>query len=195
MISLATVPFFLSFKDFISDLDCISEKGVINNDVYEQSSLIIFSGGEDINPQIYGEENLFSHFNTSRDRIELHILERALEDNKKILGVCRGHQLINAYLGGKLIQDLNHSKFYHAGYHNLEILKDDSVVNKFFFDGVNSLHHQGVIKVGKGLTPTSFHNGVFESCENNLIITTQFHPEFMNDSQDFFDYIVEWSKK
>lgn len=190
MIALAHPAFFNYFKFYIKDLVYVS-----NDEIYDKSNLIIFSGGEDINPKIYGEVNRFSYFNDSRDSEELKILEKAINDNKKILGVCRGHQLINAYLGGKLIQDLNYYKFYHNSYHNLEILEENSIVNKFFSDGVNSMHHQGVVKVGKGLTPTSFHEGVFESCENNLVLTVQFHPEFMDDTQEFFDYIKEWSEK
>src|SRR3972149_11624347 len=76
-------------------------------DNIEEFNLVIFSGGEDINPEIYGEKNRYSTYNSLRDKIELYWLEKCIQSSRKILGVCRGHQLINAYLGGKLVQDLS----------------------------------------------------------------------------------------
>ena len=57
-----------------------------------KAKLIIFTGGEDISPAIYGHENEYSYVNFERDKIELSILKYSLSLNKKILGVCRGHQ-------------------------------------------------------------------------------------------------------
>ena len=128
--------------------------------------------------------------------MELMVLKTALELNKKILGVCRGHQLINAYLGGKLVQDLKMDlNEVHGGYHELVLLTDKSLVLPYFLDGVNSMHHQGVIVPGNGLVPTSFYNGVYESCESDNIITVQFHHEFMNNQQskNFFNQIKLWA--
>jgi len=160
-------------------------------DNIEEFNLVIFSGGEDINPEIYGEKNRYSTYNSLRDKIELYWLEKCIQSSRKILGVCRGHQLINAYLGGKLVQDLSKDlKQDHSYYHELIFTIQQSIVGNFFYDGVNSMHHQGVIKEGKGLITTSYHNGVIESCESNNIITVQFHPEFMY-STDFFKYLEE----
>ena len=160
-------------------------------DSVEDFDLIVFSGGEDINPEIYGEKNRYSTYNSLRDKIELYWLEKCIQSSRKILGVCRGHQLINAYLGGKLVQDLIEDlRQHHTYYHELIFTIQQSIVSNFFFDDVNSMHHQGVIKEGKGLITTSYHNGVIESCESNNIITVQFHPEFMY-STDFFKYLEE----
>ncbi|PNX51822.1 MAG: hypothetical protein BV456_01720 [Thermoplasmata archaeon M8B2D] len=191
MISIATVDFHSSFEHaFNEKIPVISLK----QSTVEESDLIIFSGGEDINPRIYGEENRSSHFNDKRDFIELKILEESLKLNKKILGVCRGHQLINAYLGGKMVQDLfKDLNIHHGGDHILEFLTKNSTI-KDHFKYVNSLHHQGVIKAGENLVPTSQFKGVLESCENDKIITVQFHPEWMR-SNSFFNYIKLWRFK
>lgn len=188
MISIATVDFHPSFeKAFNERIPIIS----LGQSTVEESDLVIFSGGADINPKIYGEKNRSSYFNNKRDEIELKILKECLRLNKKILGVCRGHQLINAYFGGKMVQDLHIDlNVSHAGGHPLEFLTEKSTI-KDHFKRVNSLHHQGVIKAGENLTPTSKFKGVIESCENDTIITVQFHPEWMN-SKSFFNYLKLW---
>jgi putative glutamine amidotransferase len=161
------------------------------------AKLVIFTGGEDINPVIYGHEVTFSYYiNPGRDYAELKILEYALRTDKKVLGICRGHQLINAFLGGVLVQDL----FWelgseHGSNHKLKPENGGSELTDLF-TRVNSLHHQGVTKEGNGLFPTSSYEGVYETCEAPNIITTQFHPEFMYnlESAKFFDYIKEWAE-
>ena len=165
-----------------------------NENMVKDMDLIIFSGGADINPEIYKQANLASYINIhsmQRDVLELKVLEIANSLSKKILGVCRGHQLVNAALGGSLIQEIGWVKS-HRGYHSL--VKPEGIVGKFF-ENVNSMHHQGVLSEGKGQTVTSRYGGVIESTESKNIITVQFHPECMNDTQSsrFFQYILqEW---
>lgn len=157
----------------------------------ENADVIVFSGGEDINPKIYGKQNTHSYitqFSIARDIFEMKVLENAIKLSKKILGVCRGHQLINAFLGGNLIQEISLIGS-HGSPHKLE---GSEGVIKHFFKSVNSMHHQGVLKEGAGLTPTSHYKGVIESTESENIITVQFHPEVMKDT-GFFKYIFsEW---
>lgn len=161
---------------------------------FDRAKLVIFSGGEDISPAIYGEKNRYSSIQPNRDAIEMAVLKHALPLGKKILGVCRGHQLVNAGLGGKLVQDIQFELgMSHNSNHELEYLNKESVVATYF-ERVNSMHHQGVITVGNGLEPTTFWNGVYESCESDTIITVQFHPEFMDyNAQSFFNYIASWA--
>jgi len=175
--------------------DYENRKIIIDNEALEEASLVIFTGGEDINPNIYGEENKYSSYSDRRDEIELKVFKKAFIMGKKILGVCRGHQLINACLGGKLVQDINRQLGQsHESYHNLNILEKSSKIANLFPKDVNSMHHQGVISSGNGLVPTTFYNGVYESCESEQIITTQFHPEFMDyNSKDFFNFIKSWA--
>ena len=58
---------------------------------------IIFSGGADINPTLYGEEfkNGIGTVSLERDRGEFIILEEFIKTGNPILGICRGHQLLN----------------------------------------------------------------------------------------------------
>lgn len=167
----------------------------IDYKILDDANLIIFTGGEDINPKIYGQENTHSGVNPARDSAEVEVLKYALSLHKKVLGICRGHQLINAYLGGSLVQDLEALlNVRHPAWHKLVPINDGGIVSEIFNE-VNSIHHQGVRTVGQGLTATTLYRGVIESCESQDIITTQFHPEFMQtkESKLFFNYIKKWA--
>jgi len=161
-----------------------------------RAKLVVFTGGEDINPIIYGHKITHSYFvNPARDLAELKVLKYALQTKKCILGVCRGHQLINAYLGGQLAQDIvMDGKGEHPSNHSLESVNGGSwIVDTFTY--VNSIHHQGVTKVGKTLKGTSKYNGVYETTEGPNIISVQFHPEFMGtiESNMFFNFVKNWA--
>lgn len=156
-----------------------------------QCDTIIFTGGEDVNPALYKQENTHSFFNVERDKREKEIFDLALEKEKEMLGVCRGHQLINVLLGGTLYQDfiselnLSHSNLEHrlnwiSGYENLERI----------FRTVNTMHHQAVRKIADSLTPISFaRDGIIESliCKEKRILTFQFHPECLSVGEMFFN--------
>ena len=165
----------------------------------DEAKLVIFTGGADINPAIYRQKNRYSMFNPVRDTAEIEILRRALSMGKKILGVCRGHQLINAWLGGELVQDITTElNVVHGSDHALEVLDESGVIPNLYNE-VNSMHHQGVVKVGEGLRPTTYWRGVYESTEGDNILTVQFHPEWMyshglQPNLSLWDYLDVWAK-
>ena len=68
----------------------------------------LFTGGQDIDPMLYGEKNRGNcgFICNERDSMEKLIFDTAYKNDKPILGVCRGLQIINAFLGGTLYQDL-----------------------------------------------------------------------------------------
>ena len=69
---------------------------------------ILFTGGHDVNPAIYNEApiNQTVSFCKERDAMESEVLKQVLEIDMPLLGICRGIQFINAYLGGTLYQDI-----------------------------------------------------------------------------------------
>ncbi len=78
-------------------------------DVLDVVDGILFSGGVDINPYIYGEDphKNIGEINPVRDEFETKLCEIALKKDIPILCICRGMQLLSAIMGETLIQDIN----------------------------------------------------------------------------------------
>lgn len=185
-----TNDFAQRFKDF---------RVIRNPEEINDLDLVIFSGGEDISPNLYGERNQYCHgINSRRDEIEVAMYKKAKALNKKMFGVCRGHQLICALENGSLYQDYviqGEGEYqHHSMEHNLECISLGSKVFSFYKDNpVTSYHHQAVRHTG--LRITTVHKGIVESTESGKIITVQFHPEFQSDkaTDAFFNFIeMEW---
>ncbi len=71
--------------------------------------ILILDGGEDINPTHYGQKNKYSSFSDARDTAEMKLLQYMVHRDRRLSGICRGHQLINVYFGGSLYQDITRS--------------------------------------------------------------------------------------
>lgn len=103
-------------------------------DKMEDANLVVFTGGEDICPLIYNQTDIHprTYYTVERDDYELKAYRKALSLGKKMIGICRGHQLLSAMNGAVLIQDQP-----NPGSHTMTTYKGE-VVN------INSLHHQAV---------------------------------------------------
>jgi putative glutamine amidotransferase len=203
-VGLAYPAFESSFRRFYPDLKIISDPSTARN-----FDLVIFSGGEDVDPKYYGQTNTMSYgVNSRRDAHEMDVFQNIYDKSRiKILGVCRGHQLIQVALGGRLYQDfpssINQSTGtffeYHSSPHTLTFLSAGTVVQTFFQGKlVSSLHHQAVVENNiYSLSNICLYKGIVEASESKNIITVQFHPEFDwqpgNHCDDFFKFLVnEW---
>ena len=127
---------------------------------------ILFTGGHDISPSIYGEEPLpqLEDVSEQRDRLELLVLKKAMELHKPIFGICRGIQFLNAALGGTLYQDIptqydteiahHQSEPYPVPTHQVNIVPGSPLAGLLGNDPimVNSFHHQAVKDLAPGLT-------------------------------------------
>lgn len=150
---------------------------------------IIFSGGEDINPAWYGEDILNGtvEVNSARDRSDSLLARAALESGKRILGICRGEQLMNVILGGSLYQDLPTQvgeKCRHGGgaFHKVGVAEGSFLAMAMGSDSllVNSYHHQGVKAPAPGITVVArAGDGLVEGYESRRVWAVQFHPEKM----------------
>jgi len=165
-----------------------------------EKDILIFSGGEDISPSIYGERNTHSYsVNGTRDAFESAVFFRALDKGIKMLGVCRGHQLINALLGGKLYQDITiDAKIVHT--HRAHIFVPDPETHwknrslSTIFSSVNSLHHQAVKIPGRGLDVIlRATDGIVEATANKSgsIVTFQFHPEWLPAGEEYLARVAK----
>jgi len=149
---------------------------------------ILLSGGADIDAGRYGAENGADDdpAEHERDTFELDLFAAATERQLPILGICRGLQLVNVASGGTLHQHVP----AHAGFseppatllHDVEFAAG-SVLGSLYEPGhqVNSLHHQTVDKLGRGLRMTASHDGSVEGLEHDSlpIVAVQWHPEML----------------
>lgn len=151
---------------------------------------LILCGGGDLESSLFGQENQGSHPpDVARDQAELELFRAFSQAGKPILGICRGMQVINVALGGDLIQDLPAPVriFHSAGecdlVHPVRCL-EGSFLHQLYGPllPVNSLHHQAVDRLGKGLRAIAWsESGVVEAldCPGQPILAVQFHPERM----------------
>lgn len=83
-----------------------------NTEEFKKLDLIMFTGGEDVHPYLYGGiEGGVSGVNLERDKLEMSIFGLAVKHGIKVTGICRGFQFINVMCGGEMYQHINH----HAG--------------------------------------------------------------------------------
>lgn len=103
----------------------------------EKADLIVFTGGADVDPALYGEErHKDTHVSKKRDDDDMALYIKALELGIPMLGICRGAQFIHVMNGGKLYQDVDN----HNGEHCMWDIR-----RKIKIDRVSSVHHQMVI--------------------------------------------------
>lgn len=127
-----------------------------------KADLVVIPGGvPDVNPALYGEDDLESHNLTPEmDRQQMEMIERAFALHKPMLGICRGMQLVNVFLGGTLIQNLSTSDVHRFDpqkklFHNVY-----NVPRSWFFQTygkemkINTGHHQALKKLPEKIRVT-----------------------------------------
>lgn len=169
---------------------------------------LLLPGGDDIDPSRYGQSRHEKCGKSSalRDEAEWKLLDAFLPTGKPIFGICRGCQFLNVYLGGTLHQHIEgHSDFKSRarGCHNVTI-RQGSHLSSLLPETitVNSLHHQAVDVLGKGLTVSAVsENGIVEAIElenHPFCIAVQWHPEHPSkhreDQQRIFDHFISFCK-
>lgn len=118
-----------------------------------EADAICFTGGEDVDPSLYGEKALRSTYsNIDRDKLETQIFRAGQKLGLPMVGICRGGQFLNVMCGGSLYQDVDGHRGSHIAYENLP---KGSNKKKKYPEGlmVTSTHHQMMIptKAGKVL--------------------------------------------
>ena len=184
-------------------LHCPSCGGHID-ETAESIDGLVMVGGPDIPCDVYGGKN--------PDLLDDDVMlpERELFDrnmflimkhlHKPILSICAGIQHINVIYGGILYEDLktltkttvDHGEFNgDISFHDVELEKDShvySVIRKHTVK-VASTHHQGIRKLGTGLTVSGIApDGLIEAVEDSerpdSFIAVQWHPEIMTEDKD-----------
>ena len=155
----------------------------------EPFDALVLPGGGDIHPRFYGEEITLSNTpDEALDRLQMEILRRFTELRKPVLGICRGHQLINVFFEGSLYQHIDHAES-HMRISNQDNAHDtiaypDCFLTELYGESfrVNSAHHQAVKEPGKDLVICQKStDGIVEAMYHNTlpIYSVQWHPERM----------------
>ena len=146
-----------------------------------------------------------------RDDFELALLPRIIEADKPLFGICRGNQMLNVALGGSLWQDIPSQPestpvevdvpIRHSNDHPFDLIAHSVAVQEGTLLArvvgpaadragldlealpVNSLHHQSVKRLGRGLTVNALApDGTVEGLEladRRFVLSVQWHPEFL----------------
>ncbi len=147
---------------------------------------LLLSGGDDVDPELYGETILNDTVGPDPERTQFEVpLARAfLERGKPILTICRGFQLLNVLLGGTLYQDLLEQKgWIHSNgkiRHDL-YAEEGSILHALFGPvfKVNSTHHQAIKALAPGLRVTARSvEGIIEGYEHESLPMGQPHARF-----------------
>ena len=161
---------------------------------------ILMTGGHDVDPKLYGESKKVTCGNccSDRDQMEAYLFEKAWKEDKPVLGICRGVQLMNVLLGGTLYQDLlteHPSKTEHhmtppydTPIHKVDVIAGTKLASIIGAGehAVNSYHHQAI----KDLAPQAevmayAEDGLVEAISvpgKSFLVGVQWHPEFAFES-------------
>jgi putative glutamine amidotransferase len=157
---------------------------------------LLLTGGGDVDPGRFGEapHPTVSEVAPARDELEIEVTRTVLDDGRPLLAICRGVQVLNVALGGTLHQDVasdpgtpilhsqreprdqpSHRVKVAAGSHLAEVLGAEEV-------DVNSMHHQAVKALGRGLIPVAWApddivEGVELAERRHFVLGVQWHPE------------------
>ena len=178
-----------------------------NADDFNRCDAVFMTGGEDVHPKFYKKTEYIEQFDLTdfderRDEFEMDILSRWKSSKKPLLGVCRGLQLFNVFMGGTLIPDLpSFGKFNHSKkqkdprYHPIEVDPNSELYSivKETSGQVTSVHHQSIDRIASGLVTNAITaDGVIEGVEwlnpseKAPMVLVQWHPEVINDKESPF---------
>ncbi|MBC75821.1 MAG: peptidase C26 [Halobacteriovoraceae bacterium] len=163
----------------------------------------VLQGGSDLSPLTYNESHLDREKwpgDKTRDEYEMNILRWAVINKRPVLGICRGAQLINAYFGGTLYQDIEtqvQNSLQHRDpikydriCHEVRLTPGGKLFNAYHEENiwVNSVHHQGIKTLGKGMIAeaVSPKDDIIEAIRHEKlpILGVHWHPEFHHTLED-----------
>lgn len=182
--------------------------------IFDRLDGILFPGGVDVDPDIYGGESKgkLDKLDADRDATELLLAQWALADHKPVLGLCRGFQLLNVAAGGTLWPDLAHDRpemqkhdyFPSQGFtrshlaHSVDLLQGTRLCDALGARRsvmVNSMHHQGIRDLGDQLVPAAVApDGLVEALErpgDAFAVGVQWHPEMFASGEQSVGTLFE----
>jgi putative glutamine amidotransferase len=173
----------------------VERASVTMRDYMRELDGLVLQGGADVSPESYGQQPLRPEWSGDRvrDLYEMEMLWECVFQEKPVLGICRGAQLINVAFGGTLYQDVGtqlpggvthrDEDAYDRHSHEL-LIEKGSALARLYGEAprlVNSLHHQSVDRPGSGLVVEArAPDGVVEAIRwtgSSYVVGVQWHPE------------------
>lgn len=167
--------------------------------IYDRLDGVVITGGGDIDPARYGADAspYTAGVDPRRDELEIQLAQWAVDEDKPLLGICRGHQVLNVALGGTLIQDIRAEvpgSFRHDSPsdewfirlpHEVQVARGSLLHSALSLTGerlaVNTMHHQALGAVAPSLCVVArADDGIIEGIElpeRRFIVGVQWHPE------------------
>lgn len=162
----------------------------------KSADALLLTGGGNIHPYFYGENALdLDFYDTLCDISEFYLLNKFIKDGKRVVGVCKGMQIINVYFGGTITNLNSEEKNLHYSFkgdisHKIVLNDNKSVM-------VNSQHKQKIDRLGDNLIIKARSlDGVIECIMHDYlkIIGVQFHPERLDKdfAKKFYTYAFNY---
>ena len=169
---------------------------------------VLIQGGGDIDPQRYGESrrsDTVYGIVPEHDDFEFAIVREAMRQDKPLLAICRGLQVLNVALGGTLHQDvgdvLADRESHWNTYHPISLDVQSRVARAMKTESPSrshSFHHQALNSIASGLRVVGrAPDGIIEAVEHDScrwVVGVQWHPEddaaSEREQQGLFDGFV-----
>lgn len=163
----------------------------------------ILPGGGDIDSNLYGQSmNGAENPVKENDLFSLTFLREIIKKEKKVLGICRGMQLMNVEAGGSLIQHIPNSGLHNQYEKQYEYVDTIRIESGSFLDKafgrieipVNSIHHQAIDNLGKWyrIVARSMSDNIIEAIEHEYLhlYGVQWHPESLIEQRGLFQWFM-----
>jgi putative glutamine amidotransferase len=177
----------------------VNDEGRLLRSLFARLDGIVLPGGGDVHPSHYGcyIDDTIRGVSEIRDAVELRLARWAFEENVPLLGICRGHQVLNIALGGSLHNDIltlqgssatlrhdaDHERERDKLMHTVTVAPESRLAHAMqsVHVEVNSLHHQAINRLAEPLVQTAAaDDGIVEGVEvpqHRFMVGVQWHPE------------------
>lgn len=184
---------YMAFFDQFGEVVLVHSKSDIAT-MMELGDILALPGGADVDAGLYNEAPGFtnSRANVHYEYLDQVLLKPWLEQERPIIAICRGTQALNVALGGTLHQEVIGHAQSKDRYVRTETMYTD--VKGFHTHEINSMHHQAIKDLGKGLSVvgwSSAYDGCYSLKENTIFMSHIYDEKTKVKTTDNYYCIIE----